>query len=211
MKTLFPVLISLLIVASCNGQKQKSPEYDPRLIGNCEGCEAVFEYGDRFLSSVDTLPDFNEKGQKIKVSGTIYEPDGKTPAEDVIMYVYHTNQEGLYKPKKDSEGWARKHGYIRGWMKTGKDGRYEFYTLRPAAYPSRSEPAHIHPIILEPDGRYYWLEGYFFDDDPLLTKNELNPSNPRGGSNGVLNLKKQGDLWVGERDFILGKNIEGYE
>lgn len=181
-----------------------------RLIGSCEGCEAVFEYGDQPLSPVDTLPDFNDPGKKIKVTGTIYEKGGKTPAEGVILYVYHTNQEGIYPTRGDEKGWGRRHGYIRGWIKTGSDGRYAFYTLQPGVYPSRSAPAHIHPIILEPNGKYYWLGSYHFEDDPLLSEREAHPVNPRGGSSGLLELRKEGDLWIGKRDIILGKNIPGY-
>ncbi|HEX9827316.1 MAG TPA: intradiol ring-cleavage dioxygenase [Flavobacteriaceae bacterium] len=184
----------------------------PKLVGGrCEGCEAVFEYGDQILSSVDTLPDFNEQGLKIKVTGAIYLNDGKTPAKDVILYVYHTDQKGLYSTKKGETGWGKRHGYNRGWIKTDNSGKYEFYTLKPGVYPDRSTPAHIHPTILEPNGKYYWLESYLFEGDSLLTDREINPNSPRGGSSGLLNLKREGNLWVGTRDIILGKNIPSYD
>lgn len=179
------------------------------LIGTCEGCEAVFEYGERELTATDTLPGFHENEPKIKISGTIYEPDGKTPAEGVILYVYHTNREGKYATRGDETGWARRHGYIRTWLKTGADGRYTFYTYKPGSY-SRN-PAHIHPTILEPNGKYYWLGSYLFEDDPNLSRRQLDQQNPRGGSNGILKLQKEGDLLVGKRDIILGRNVEGYK
>ncbi|MBD3617371.1 MAG: intradiol ring-cleavage dioxygenase [Gracilimonas sp.] len=179
------------------------------LIGICEGCEAVFEYGDRELTATDTLPGFHENEPKIKISGTIYEQDGKTPAEGVILYVYHTNREGEYATRGDETGWARRHGYIRAWLKTGAKGRYTFYTYKPGSY-SRN-PAHIHPIILEPNGRYYWLGSYLFEDDPNLSRRQLDQQNPRGGSNGILKLQKENDLLVGKRDIILGRNVEGYK
>lgn len=182
-----------------------------RLVGSCEGCEAVFEYGDKLLAPVDTLPDFDEDGPKLKVTGTIYKPDGKTPAKDVILYVYHTDQNGIYATRGGETRWGRRHGYIRGWVKTGNDGKYTFYTLRPGTYPSRSQPAHIHPIILEPDGKYYWLGSYFFEGDPLLTEREISPTSPRGGSPGMIHLRREGEILVGERDFVLGRNVPGYE
>lgn len=184
----------------------------PQLVGGpCEGCEAVFEYGDRELSPVDTLPDFGDEGPRIKVTGTIYQSDGKTPAEGVILYVYHTDQTGVYPTKGGETGWASRHGYIRGWVKTGKDGKYTFYTLEPGVYPDRTTPAHIHPVILEPSGKYYWLGSYHFEGDPLLTDKEKSPEWPRGGSSGLLKLKKDGNLLVGVRDITLGKNIPGYD
>jgi protocatechuate 3,4-dioxygenase beta subunit len=111
-----------------------------RLVGGpCEGCEAVFEYGERGWTSVDTLPNFNNNGSKIKGTGTIYQNDGKTPAEHVILYIYHTDQEGIYATRGGETGWGRRHGFIRGWAKTDSAGRYTFYTLKPGIYPNRSE------------------------------------------------------------------------
>lgn len=204
-------LLPVLLILASFANSQDFNESNTQLVGRCEGCQAVFEYGGKELSPVDTLPDFHDEGQKIKVTGTIYQPDGKTPAEGVILYIYHTDQNGIYATKGGETGWARRHGYIRGWIKTGKDGKYSFYTLKPGAYPSRSVPAHIHPIILEPSGKYYWLGSYHFEGDPLLTERQKSPKAPRGGSSGLLSLKKEGDLWVGERDIILGKNVPGYE
>jgi protocatechuate 3,4-dioxygenase, beta subunit len=204
------IQVLLMIFISSRGVSQDKSDMIPQLIGSCEGCEAIFEYEDKILTAVDTLPDFNEEGPKLKVTGTVYMPDGKTPAGDVILYVYHTDQNGVYATRGDEKGWARRHGYIRGWIKTGSDGKYTFYTLRPGTYPSRSEPAHIHPIILEPDGKYYWLGSYYFADDPLLTGRQRNENSPRGGRGAILNLHKEGDVWVGTRDFVLGKNVPGY-
>ena len=207
-RTLTVILLTALASSCANSQNQDTAQ----LVGGpCEGCEAIFEYGDRKLTSVDTLPDFNDQGPKIKVTGTIYQNDGKTPAQDVILYIYHTNQNGIYATKGDETGWAKRHGYIRGWVKTGSNGQYAFYTLKPGVYPDRSSPAHIHPTILEPNGKYYWLGSYHFEGDSLLTGKEINPDLPRGGSSGLLTLRKEGDLLVGTRDIVLGENIPDYE
>lgn len=202
--------ILLVLTLSCIAAAQTIPE-GARLVGGpCEGCEAVFEYGDKLLSPIDTLPDFHDGGQRIRISGTIYQPDGVTPAAGVVLYVYHTDQGGIYPTTGEETGWARRHGYLRGWVRTGSDGTYAFYTLKPGIYPSRAAPAHIHPTILEPNGKYYSISEYHFEGDLLLTERETNPESPRGGSSGVLRLEKQGDLWVGTRDIVLGKNIRGY-
>ncbi len=177
--------------------------------GPCQGCEAVLDYGNRDLSPTDTLPEFEDSEPKIKVTGTIYEKDGVTPAEGAILFIHHTNREGVYPKRGGEEGWERKYGYIHGWIKTGADGKYTFYTFKPRAYGGL--PAHIHPIILEPNGKYYWLGSFLFEDDPQLTEEHKNPKLPRGGSNGILSLKKENGIWVGRRDFVLGKNISDYE
>ncbi len=207
MMKIFSALILMTLLSSCTMSQN---EVAFQLVGGpCEGCEAIFEYGDKPLNTVDTLPDFNEPGLQIKVQGIVYKNDGKTPAEDVVLYVYHTDQNGLYTPKGNGEGWANNHGYIRGWVKTDDNGQYTFYTLKPAPYPNGAEPAHIHPIILEPNGKYYWLSSFFFQGDPLLSNQDVNPDASRGGV-GLLSLKKEGELWVGTRNIILGKNISGY-
>lgn len=147
----------------------------------------------------------------MKVTGTVYQPDGKPPAKGVILYIYHTNQKGIYPTRGDEIGWGKRHGYIRCWIRTDINGEYSFYTLKPGTYPNRTQPAHIHLTILEPDGRYYWIGNYFFEDDPLLTKKQKSLSSPRGGSSGVLRLTKENNLFVGKRDIILGLNVPGYE
>lgn len=202
------IMICLLLVSCLKSQETPAPE--AKLIGGpCEGCEAVFEYGSTKLTATDTLPGYAETKQPLKLSGTIYQPNGRTPAEDVILYIHHTNEKGIYPTRGDEEGWARRHGYLRGWVKTGKDGQYSFYTRLPGTYPDRSEPAHIHPFILEPGGKYYWVETLFFENDPLLTEDHIK-NNSRGSSSGVLKLKKESKGFSAHKDFVLGKNIPDY-
>jgi protocatechuate 3,4-dioxygenase beta subunit len=177
--------------------------------GPCEGCEAVYEYRDQELAPVATLPDFDRPGPRLELTGTIYEADGTTPAAGVILYVYHTNQEGVYETHGDETGWARRHGIIRGWIRTDEGGRYTFRTLRPGTYPSRSQAAHVHGTILEPDGRYYWIEAWRFRDDPLLDEEDWDPDTAHGGS-GIVELERAGDVLVARRDIVLGKNVPGY-
>lgn len=205
------VILFVLLAAALATKGQTIPEHARLVGGPCEGCEAVFEYGTRELAPVDTLPDFRDAGPKMRVSGTVYQPDGITPAEGVILYLYHTDQRGIYPKIGDETGWARQHGYLRGWVKTGPDGTYAFYTLKPGIYPNRDAPAHIHATILEPGGKYYWIAEYHFDDDPLLTERETNPASPRGGTSGILALRREGDLWIGLRDIITGRNVPGYK
>jgi protocatechuate 3,4-dioxygenase beta subunit len=209
MKGSYIAVFLFFAFSSCsNSQTNKKENY--RLLGSCEGCEAVFEYGSKQLTNTDTLPDFEKGEKKIKITGTIYQPDGKTPAPGVILYIYHTNQEGVYPPESSSTGWGRRHGYIRGWVKTGADGRYSFYSFWPAVYPSRDAPAHIHPTILEPDGKYYWINEILFEGDPLIPDRDRAEKNIRGGGRSILAMRKEGDLWIGERNIILGKNVPGY-
>ena len=207
MKKLFVSLLLVPLLAACQAQ-DKQQLSDRQVGGPCEGCEAIYEWGDKRLLPIDTLPDFREPGPKLKLTGTIYQADGKTPAAGVILYIYHTNQEGIYPTKGGEQGWGLRHGYLRGWIKSGADGKYTFYTLRPGAYPERSSPAHIHATIKEPGVQEYYIDDYEFEDDPLVQKEGRGA--PRGGS-GLVALQKEGELWVARRDIILGQHVPSYE
>jgi protocatechuate 3,4-dioxygenase, beta subunit len=208
MKTL--IYISIIVLTSQLCQSQTVPTKSDKIVGGpCEGCEAIHEYGNKKLSSTDTLPGFKENEPKLKLTGTVYKKDGKTPASGVIIYIYHTNRKGIYETKGNEKGWAKRHGIFRGWAKTGKDGKYTFYTFRPAAYPNRNIPEHIHITIKEPDKNEYYIDELLFDDDPMLTKEERLDQKNRGGSGIVKPINQDGMLTI-KRDIILGLNIPDY-
>ncbi len=194
----------VILMSSLIGCAQKE-----RAVGGpCEGCEALLEYNGK-LNAVDTLPGFTTAVQKLKIAGVVYQKDGITPASNVILYIYQTNQEGVYPTA--GQGWGRRHGKHRGWVKTDSDGRYTFYTFKPGAYPERNDPAHIHLTVKEPDTNPYYLHDYLFEGDSRLTKSDLSTKNKRGGS-GLIKLKNPvNGIYVIKRDIILGLNIPDYE
>ena len=73
-RCIFSFLIVLLF--ACNGESQTKTK---KIGGPCQGCEAIYEYGTKVLKPVDTLPEFNVLPYPIKINGTVYENDGKTP------------------------------------------------------------------------------------------------------------------------------------
>jgi protocatechuate 3,4-dioxygenase, beta subunit len=203
---LFAAVAAIVSLTACSQTNKK----DKVVGGRCEGCEAVLAYGAAKLNAVDTLPDFKDEGPKMLVTGTVYKPDGKTPATDVIVYVYHTNQAGIYPKRGNEDNVSQRHGYIRGWIKTGKDGRYAFYTLRPAAYPGREIPEHIHAIVKEEGRTAYFIDDYLFDDDPILTTSERQRQRKVGGNGIVKPIDDGNGVQRVTRDIILGLNVEGY-
>lgn len=66
-------------------------------------------------------------------------------------------------------------------------------------------------IIKEPDmEQLYWIDGWVFDDDPLLTLSLRARLENRGGS-GILKTHLQGEVQIAEHDIILGVVITGYQ
>ena len=208
MKSAIAMLFAIGCTFAACAQKADKPRYT-NVGGGCEGCQAIYQDMPAVLNEVDTLPDFNQPGPKMLVFGTIYMHDGKTPAANTVLYIYHTDQSGLYSPAPNQTGVAKRHGALRGWIKTNANGQYKFYTLRPAPYPKANIPAHIHPIVREPDVNEYYIDEYRFSDDPLLTAQEKARDENRGGS-GVVTLTKEGNLLMCKRDIVLGLNIPNY-
>ena len=206
------ILIAVLAIgnfSACTQQTHHIPIIKKTVGGPCEGCEALLDYGNRILNSTDTIPGFEEFAPKLSITGTVYQADGITPAENIILYFYQTNRGGIYKPNPKASGWAKTHGQHRGWVKTNNSGEYTLYTFRPAAYPNRREPEHIHLTVEEPETNAYYLDSFVFDDDPLLTNSKRDNLLNRGGS-GIMRLQFNNGLFVAKRDIILGLNIPDY-
>jgi protocatechuate 3,4-dioxygenase beta subunit len=175
----------------------------------CEGCEAVFEGLPKTVPARSRIASHGEPGQPMTVTGRVYGVDGK-PRSGVIVYAYQTNARGIYPAPTKSNGRASdRHGSLRGWARTGADGRYIFDTVRPASYPTQDVPAHIHMHVIEPRCATYYIDDIMFTDDPLLTPSERRRQTGRAG-NGIATPTRSNGRWQVARDIQLGKNIPGY-
>lgn len=209
-KTHAVILFLSLFVFSCKGQSSSTTER--KVGGPCQDCEALLDYKkmDVKPQSIDTLPGFDTYEPKIKISGRIFQKDGKTPAKDVLLYIYHVNRDGLYEASDQPIAWEQTHGQHRTWLKTDRNGAFTFYTFRPVAYPNTQEPEHIHIYVKEPNTIPYYIDSYFFESDPLLTADKRQTLKNRGGS-GIVKLKMEEGIWAANRDIILGLNIPDYD
>ena len=209
--------IILNILNSCSGQvntdlKQEITNVAVHKIvgGGCDGCELMYVGMPQNIASVDTSVAWTEKGQQLLITGTVFKLGGKIPAPNVIVYYWQTNTNGYYTPIADMPEEAKKHGHIRGWVKTDENGKYAIYTIRPGPYPNSDMPAHIHTSIKEPNiQEEYYIDAFVFDDDKLLNSKKRKEAENRGGS-GVLRVLLDGDLQVAEHNIILGLNIPNY-
>lgn len=199
----------MLNICSCNSQG--APKTKEVVGGGCDGCELMYVDMPVQISSADTSIGWFEKGQKLLVTGRVFQSDGRTPAQNVVLYYWHTDSKGLYSNRNGLNMNARAHGYLRGWVQTNSKGEYSIFTIRPAPYPNNNLPAHIHISIKEPNiGNEYYADDITFDDDLLLLPyNKKYPPMNRGGS-GLVRILVKDDLQIAEHDIILGLNIPNY-
>lgn len=125
-------------------------------------------------TAVATLAGPEETGERLVVTGTVFAPDGVTPAPGVILYVYNTDATGRYARERDAPP------RLRGWMKTGPDGRYEYRTIRPASYPGSTIAAHVHTQLWGGGYPPQWNTDLLFEGDPFLTAKERSDSEALG-------------------------------
>ena len=143
-----------------------------------------------------------EPGVPLVVSGTIYAADGRTPLEGATLHVYHTDARGIYS---DAQGDPRNNARLRGLMLTGRDGRYEFRTIRPASYPGNTIRAHIHVSVKAPGGDERWITDYWFDDDPLLPTSDRERHGGGGALSPIMRLTRDASGTLrGTRDIRVG-------
>jgi protocatechuate 3,4-dioxygenase beta subunit len=169
----------------------------------CEGCEGALERDPKTLSSSARIGPGLDRGEPLRLTGTVYRADGKTPAPGVVLYAYQTNAEGLYANGSPGTEASRRHGRLRGWLATGPDGRYSFDTIKPAPYPHRTLPAHVHFTVLEPGRRPYWIDDVVFSGEFGVTDAYRKAMTNKGGD-GIVTLGRDPDgTLVARRDIVL--------
>ena len=126
------------------------------------------------VSSMGVIAGPHEPGARMVISGEVFAPDGVTPVGGAFVYAYQTDATGEYR--NDANGVARLHGFAR----TDANGRFEFQTIRPAPYPNRGIPAHVHFHIWGAGYPLQWTEELRFADDPLLTDHDRQASRAVG-------------------------------
>ena len=127
------------------------------------------------VGSVSRIAPANEPGTPLVIVGHVYRADGRTPAPGVTVFAYHTDRTGIYDvPSNGAHSWR-----LKGWAISDASGRFEFRTIRPAAYPGRSIAAHVHVSLEGPSVSRQSAE-VLFEDDRLVTAAEREKSKQAG-------------------------------
>jgi protocatechuate 3,4-dioxygenase beta subunit len=180
----FVALIKCLVLLSASTMgAQETPPFPPPPAG---------------VSSTSVLAPAQEPGEPLVIRGAVYHADGTTPYKDLILYLYQTDESGVYN--HENQSWREPR--LRGWVKTGNDGTYEIRTIKPGSYPGSRNPAHIHAIIQLPGKRPQWIDDFLFEDDPFVTERQRRDSRKQGRFSNIIKLARSGEKGLlGTRDI----------
>ncbi|WP_411895090.1 hypothetical protein [Winogradskyella sp. A2] len=160
----------------------------------------IYDYSDLKLKNTDTIPDFNSKDEKLKVTGTIFLSDGVTPAKDVILFIEQPDENGNFDLREEDE---KRYVHHRAWVKTDNDGKYTFYTFVPGNDRRYNQPQQIFPVIKEPTKAEYEIDTFLFEEDPLLSKRCRKKISKKKNIARILKPKKIDGILVAERNIVL--------
>ena len=173
-----PILVSLAFAGSAAAQ-------DTQFI---RALETAQQHRPAQVASTARIAPESEPGVPLVIHGRAFGADGTTPLANVIVFAYHTDRTGVYDERA-----AGPHSWrLKGWAKTGADGRFEFRTIRPGAYPENNQAAHVHFTIFGADGARYHAGELEFEDDKLLPERVRAASRAAGTFGSVRPVRREG-------------------
>lgn len=177
------------------------------------------------VARIDLDPD--EDAGPLVIRGRISGTDGK-PVEGALIECWHANSKGFYS-HFDPTG-AQSDFNLRGSVRTGADGKYEFRTLMPVGYgcpPQGStqqllnalgrhgnRPAHVHFFVTSDKTRKLTtqinIEGdpLIWDDFAYATREDLVPPVTEKTGGAALGLKADAYQEI-EFDIVLTPLVAG--
>jgi protocatechuate 3,4-dioxygenase beta subunit len=113
------------------------------------------------------------QGERIIVTGRVAEEDGR-PVPDALVEIWQTNAGGRYRHEGDRHPAPLDPNFSgAGRTLTDEEGRYEFVTIKPGAYPWRNHPnawrpAHVHFSLFGRAFSSRLVTQMYFPGDPLF-------------------------------------------
>jgi protocatechuate 3,4-dioxygenase beta subunit len=129
------------------------------------------------LTSCARIAPAAEPGTPLIIRGTIFKPDGRTPAPHVVVHAYHRDREGFDFGPNDR---ALTTWRLQGWAQTDDSGRFEFRTVRPAPDHMGRDGAHVHFTVESRELGRQWAPTLYFSDDPPRSGKEIAESADAG-------------------------------
>ena len=104
----------------------------------------------------------NQTGTELRINGTVYGEDCKTPLNNAKIEIWHADDSGQYdNSTPDFE--------FRGIVHSGSNGKYEFSTTIPGRYLNSGayRPSHIH-FKITASGHKELVTQLYFQGDPFI-------------------------------------------
>ena len=112
-------------------------------------------------------------GERMYVSGRVLDENGR-PLPDTLIEIWQANAAGRYRHAVDNHDAPLDPNFTGcGRALTDAEGRYQFKTIKPGAYPWRNHynawrPAHIHFSVFGTGLPQRLVTQMYFPGDPLL-------------------------------------------
>ena len=122
-------------------------------------------------------------GERIVVAGQVLDEDGRAVPHTLIE-IWQCNAAGRYRNALDDHAAPLDPNFSgAGRMLTDANGRYEFTTIKPGAYPWRNHPnawrpAHIHFSVFGTSFQTRLVTQMYFPSDPLFPYDPILQSIP---------------------------------
>jgi protocatechuate 3,4-dioxygenase, beta subunit len=123
------------------------------------------------------------QGQRIIVGGRLLDGDGR-PVRNSLIEIWQANAGGRYRHNLDRWPSPVDPNFTGvGRALTDDEGRYEFTTIKPGAYPWKNHhnawrPAHIHFSVFGSAFTQRLVTQMYFPDDPLFSQDPVFNSVP---------------------------------
>jgi protocatechuate 3,4-dioxygenase, beta subunit len=122
-------------------------------------------------------------GERIIVAGQVLDEDGR-PVPHTLIEIWQCNAAGRYLHARDDHPAPLDPNFSGGGrMMTDAEGRYQFTTIKPGAYPWRNHhnawrPAHIHFSLFGTSFQSRLVTQMYFPNDPLFPFDPIMQSVP---------------------------------
>lgn len=149
-------------------------------------------------------------GERIIVAGHVVDENDR-PIPETLVEIWQANSAGRYVHDVDQHDAPLDPNFLgAGRCVTDADGRYEFRTVKPGAYPWRNHdnawrPNHIHLSLFGSSLATRLVTQMYFPGDPLFAFDPIFNGVPEGARDRMVSAF---DLGLTEPEFALGYRFD---
>ena len=121
----------------------------------------------------------DEPGERLTIAGRVTAAGTCEPLKDAVLDVWHASAAGFYDNNDPARPFDAARYHLRGRVRTGSDGRYQFETILPGNYGQGRfmRAKHIHMLVTcagrAPLVTEIYFEGDKYNDTDGLVRRSL--------------------------------------